>query len=77
MEGLFQPIHMLIIFFSAVTVFGAPFLAGFFLGRYVELRKSKTRESDASGPAKKQPTQPAAAPPTGERSNSISSFDQG
>jgi hypothetical protein len=41
MEGFFQPLHLLLLLFSAVMVFGAPFLAGFFLGRYVELKKSK------------------------------------
>ena len=40
-EGLFQPFHLIIILFSTVMMFGAPFLAGFFLGRYVELKKSK------------------------------------
>jgi len=41
MEGFFQPIHLLILLFSSIMVFGAPFIAGFFLGRYVELKKSK------------------------------------
>ncbi len=45
-EGLFQPLHLLIILFSAGMMFGAPFLAGFFLGRYVELKKSKRPESN-------------------------------
>jgi hypothetical protein len=48
MEGLFQPIHVLMLILIAVLSYGAPFLAGFFLGRYVELRKSKTREFEAS-----------------------------
>ncbi len=30
-------------------VFGMPFLAGFFLGRYVELKKSKGRERYTAG----------------------------
>jgi hypothetical protein len=38
---LLSPLHVLILLISAVTIFGAPFLAGFFLGRYVELRKWK------------------------------------
>ena len=41
MEGMFAPIHLLILLFSAVMVFGMPFLAGFFLGRYLEAKKSK------------------------------------
>jgi hypothetical protein len=41
LEGLFQPLHLLIILFTTVMMFGAPFLAGFYLGRYVELKKSK------------------------------------
>jgi hypothetical protein len=40
-QDFFNPVHLLILLFSAVMVFGAPFLAGYFLGRYVELRKSK------------------------------------
>lgn len=35
-EGLLQPLHLLAILFCA-----AIFLAGFFLGRYVEIKKSK------------------------------------
>ncbi len=31
-EGLFQPLHLLIILISAAMVFGMPFLAGYFLG---------------------------------------------
>ncbi|HEY6339795.1 MAG TPA: hypothetical protein VIW68_14990 [Candidatus Sulfotelmatobacter sp.] len=42
MEGLFQPLHLLIIIFITAMVFGVvPFLAGYFLGRYVELKKSR------------------------------------
>ncbi|HEY6338069.1 MAG TPA: hypothetical protein VIW68_06215 [Candidatus Sulfotelmatobacter sp.] len=41
MEGLFQPLHLLIILFSAAMMFGLPFVAGYFLGRYVELKKSR------------------------------------
>jgi hypothetical protein len=48
-EGLFSPFHLLVLLFSAVSVFGAPFLAGFFLGRYVELKKSK-RETGQPNP---------------------------
>jgi len=40
-EGLFSPVHLLVMLFSAAMAFGVPFLAGFFLGRYVELKKSK------------------------------------
>ncbi|HKF01862.1 MAG TPA: hypothetical protein VKB49_06090 [Candidatus Sulfotelmatobacter sp.] len=40
-EGLFQPFHLLVILFITVMSYGAPFLAGFYLGRYVELKKSK------------------------------------
>jgi hypothetical protein len=47
LEGLFQPMHLLVIVVIAVMSYGAPFLAGFFLGRYVELKKSK-RESRQS-----------------------------
>ncbi len=46
LEGLFQPIHMFIIVVIMVLSYGAPFLAGFFLGRYVELKKSKRSESN-------------------------------
>ena len=45
-EGLFQPLHLLIILFSAAMVFGPPFLAGFFLGRYLELKKSRKPEAN-------------------------------
>jgi hypothetical protein len=41
MEGFFAPLHLVILLFSALMVFGMPFLAGFFLGRYVEIRKAK------------------------------------
>ncbi len=37
---LFSPLHLLILLISAV-IFGATFLFGFVLGRYVELRKLK------------------------------------
>jgi len=40
-EGLFQPFHLLIILFVAVVSYGAPFIAGYYLGRYVELKKVK------------------------------------
>jgi hypothetical protein len=40
-EGFFSPLHLLILLFSTAMVFGMPFLAGFFLGRYVEMKKSK------------------------------------
>lgn len=40
-EGLFQPMHLLLIAFAAVLSYGMPFLAGFFLGRCVELKKSR------------------------------------
>jgi hypothetical protein len=40
-EGLFQPFHLLVILLITVMMYGAPFLAGFYLGRYVELKKSK------------------------------------
>jgi hypothetical protein len=48
LEGLFQPMHLLVIVVIAVMSYGAPFLAGFFLGRYVELKKSKRGESQQS-----------------------------
>jgi hypothetical protein len=40
-EGLFQPFHLLVILFIAVISYGMPFLAGYFLGRYVEAKKLK------------------------------------
>jgi len=40
-EGLFQPMHLLVIFLIAVLSYGMPFLAGYILGRYVEMRKLK------------------------------------
>jgi hypothetical protein len=40
-EGLFSPVHLMVMLFSAVMVFGVPFVAGFFLGRYVEMKKSR------------------------------------
>jgi hypothetical protein len=40
-EGLFQPFHLLIILFVAVLSYGMPFVAGYYLGRYVELKKVK------------------------------------
>jgi cytochrome c biogenesis protein CcdA len=38
-EGLFQPLHLLLFFYAMGL--GIPFPAGFFLGRYVELKKLK------------------------------------
>ena len=38
-EGLFQPIHLLIILIMTAIMFGMPFLAGYILGRYVERKK--------------------------------------
>ncbi|HUO14504.1 MAG TPA: hypothetical protein VMX38_05915 [Verrucomicrobiae bacterium] len=40
-EGFFQPFHLLIILFIAVLSYGMPFVAGYFLGRYVEMQKLK------------------------------------
>ena len=40
-EGLFQPFHLLVILFIAVLSYGVPFVAGYFLGRYVEMKKLK------------------------------------
>ena len=40
-EGLFQPFHLLIILFIAVLSYGMPFLAGYYLGRYLEAKKAK------------------------------------
>jgi hypothetical protein len=39
LEGLFQPFHLIIILFIAVLSWGMPFLAGYFLGRYMERKK--------------------------------------
>jgi hypothetical protein len=41
-EGLFQPVHLLVIIFIAVISYGVPFLAGYFFGRYVEMKKLKS-----------------------------------
>jgi hypothetical protein len=41
LEGLFQPAHLLVMLFASLMTFGPPFLAGFYLGRYLELKKSK------------------------------------
>lgn len=41
-EGLFQPFHLLLILFIVVINWGTPFIAGYFLGRYVEAKKPKT-----------------------------------
>lgn len=41
LEGLLQPLHLLVIFFIAVVSYGIPFLAGYFFGRYVEMKKLK------------------------------------
>jgi hypothetical protein len=46
MEGFFQPLHLLILLFSTVIVFGALFLAVFFLSRHVEAKKSKGLECE-------------------------------
>lgn len=46
LEALFQPMHLLVIAVIAIMSYGAPFLAGFFLGRYVELKKSKKHETN-------------------------------
>jgi hypothetical protein len=40
-EEAFQPLHLLILLLSAVMCFGMPFLAGYYLGRYVESKKWK------------------------------------
>jgi hypothetical protein len=41
MFELFSSLHLLLLLFSAVMGVGMPFLAGFFLGRYVQMKKSK------------------------------------
>jgi hypothetical protein len=40
-EGLFQPMHLIVILLITVLTWGMPFLAGFFLGRYLEIKKSR------------------------------------
>jgi len=40
-EGLFQPLHVVVILLVAVLSYGMPFLAGYFLGRYLEISKLK------------------------------------
>jgi hypothetical protein len=45
LEKFFQPLHLLVILFIAVISYAMPFLAGYFLGRYVEIRKSKDPNS--------------------------------
>ncbi len=40
-EGLFQPFHLLVILLVAVLGYGMPFIAGYFLGRYLEMKKLK------------------------------------
>jgi hypothetical protein len=45
-EGLFQPLHLLILLVCAGITFGTPFIAGYYLGRYVELKKWKQRTLD-------------------------------
>ena len=40
-EGLFQPLHVLVVLSVAVLSYGMPFVAGYFLGRYVEMKKLK------------------------------------
>jgi len=47
-DGLFQPMHLMVLLFSALILFGGPFLAGYFLGRYVELKKSRQQSVDAA-----------------------------
>jgi predicted Na+-dependent transporter len=39
--GEFSPWHWALVLFVTVIMFGMPFLAGYFIGRYVELKKSK------------------------------------
>ena len=41
LEGLFSPMHLAVILLTCVFMFGMPFLAGFFLGRYVEIKRSR------------------------------------
>ena len=45
-EGFFQPLHLLLLLIFAGITFGTPFIAGYYLGRYVELKKSKQRTLD-------------------------------
>ena len=45
-EGLFQPFHLLVLLLVVVLTYGLPFVAGYFLGRYVELKKAKRHESN-------------------------------
>ena len=40
-EGLFQPLHLFVILVCAALTFAPPFIAGYYLGRYVELKKWK------------------------------------
>jgi len=40
-NGYSALLHGLALLFSALMIFGMPFLAGFFLGRYMEMKKTK------------------------------------
>jgi len=48
MEGFFQSVHLLIIFFIAAMMFGiVPFVAGYFVGSRVERKKSLKQTQQA------------------------------
>jgi len=40
-DGIFSPVHLVIVLFVAALIYGMPFPAGYFLGRYVEMKKWK------------------------------------
>jgi hypothetical protein len=40
-QDFFNPFHILVLLLSAAILCGGPFVAGYYLGRYVELKKSK------------------------------------
>jgi hypothetical protein len=45
-EAFFQPLHLLLLLISAGITFGTPFIAGYYLGRYVERKKWKQPRLD-------------------------------
>jgi hypothetical protein len=40
-QDFFNPFHVLALLLSTAILCGGPFVAGYYLGRYVELKKSK------------------------------------
>ncbi len=67
MEGLFQPMHLLLIFGIALLIFGPSKLAGLGKGLGEGIRNFKSSMKEGTTPTSTPTAAPTAAPPSENR----------